>query len=213
MARICDNCQAACGDDDVFCENCGYDFVAGTLPEPADEEFDPPSGGSTSGAVVGVGESESGTATAPSVLDTGPLPAVEAGPRIVLEVSVDRQYFDHVVTDGELAYPDTVPAPRTLELYGRELHVGRTSERRGVHPAIDIEALTADPAVSSRHAIIRVADDNSCTVTDVGSTNGTFLGDFSQDAVLQGVPHEWTTGVPIYLGAWSRLMLVDVGLD
>jgi hypothetical protein len=213
MAKICDNCQASCGDDDVFCENCGYDFVAGTLPDPANGDIDPPSGGSSSGSAPIGGAVAAAATRAPSVLDTGPIPVVDAGPRVVLEVAVDRDYFDRVVTEGELEYPDDVPPPRTVELYGRELHVGRTSDRRGIHPAIDIVALTGDPAVSSRHAIIRVADDHTCTLTDVGSTNGTFIADFSQDAVIQGVPHELPIGVPMYLGAWSRLILVDVGED
>lgn len=211
MAKICDNCQASCGDDDVFCENCGYDFVAGTLPDTAGGDGDPSSGDSSSQSVPTGGAGVATVTRAPSVLDTGPIPAVDAGPRVVLEVGVDRDYFDRVVTEGELEYPKDLPPPRTVELYGRELHVGRTSDRRGIHPAIDIEALTADPAVSSRHAIIRVADDNTCTVTDVGSTNGTFIGESSQDAVIQGVPHDLPVGVPMYLGAWSRLILVEVG--
>ena len=211
MAKICDNCQASCGDEDVFCESCGYDFVAGTLPHPSGGDAHPASGGTTSGSARGGAGSVPATTNAPPDPDTGPIPVVDSGPRVVLEVAVDRDYFDHVVTDGELKYPGDVPPPRLVELYGRELHVGRTSDRRGIHPAVDIDALTADPAVSSRHAIIRVADDNTCTVTDVGSTNGTFIGDFSQDAVLQGVPHDLPAGVPIFLGAWSRLMLMGVG--
>lgn len=198
MARICDNCRADCGDDDAFCESCGYDFVAGTMPASAEGAGANPTG---AGAKV------------PSVLDTGPIPAVDAGPRVMLEITVDRGFFDHVVTDGEVVFPDPTPPARTLELYGRELHVGRTSERRGVHPAIDVEALTGDPAVSTRHAIIRVADDGSLSVTDVGSTNGTFVNGFNDDAVLQGVPNEIDLGAPVFLGAWTCLRMTQVGSD
>ncbi len=28
--RKCDNCDTPCGPDDVFCENCGYDFITGS---------------------------------------------------------------------------------------------------------------------------------------------------------------------------------------
>ena len=45
-----------------------------------------------------------------------------------------------------------------LELFGEELHIGRTSDNRGVHPNIDIEALTLVIRRSPpKHAVLRVA--------------------------------------------------------
>ena len=32
-ATSCPNCQEATGAADIFCENCGYEFLSGTLPD------------------------------------------------------------------------------------------------------------------------------------------------------------------------------------
>ncbi len=230
--RKCDNCDTACGPDDVFCENCGYDFITGSLPSdgpgpspvptgvggaPGEVDPDRPDAaapdalpGTSPDAVTGAdGEAEEVSPPPPSLLDADAGGGGLDVPRLRLAVSVDRAYFDEVVSDGEIDFPDPVPADTELELLGEELHIGRTSESRAIHPDIDVAELTGDQAVSSRHAVFRVEDDGGCTIVDVGSTNGTFIDAVDSEAIAQGLAIEVKPGTAVYLGAWTRLTILD----
>lgn len=242
--RNCDNCSVAYGPDDLFCENCGYDFVTGSLPTEADGVVPGPSivapsaaalaeapsvleqsrsagsgaggdGGSPQAATpAGAGRPAPGTDSETSGADqsasaSGNSTSFPDVPRIMVTVSVDRDFFDEVVNDGEIDFPDPVPADQELSLAGQEFHIGRTSESRAIHPDIDVAALTNDQAVSSRHAVLRVADDGTLTIVDVGSTNGTFLDGVDSEAITDGVPHELKPGIAVYVGAWTRLVVSD----
>lgn len=190
-ARKCENCDTPCGPDDVFCENCGYDFITGSLPSEA------PASGADETPDVNI-------PAAPSVLNPD-----EAVARIRVSISVDRAYFDEVVNDGEIDFPDPIPAATELELFGEEIHIGRTSESRAIHPDIDIADLTGDQAVSSRHALLRGDDEGGYSITDVGSTNGTFLDDIMSEAIEPGQSIGLQTGTAIYVGAWTRITVLD----
>ena len=193
--RTCPNCGSPCGPDDVFCENCGYDFITGSMPSEGDAVADP-------------GEQADATPpVAPSVLDaTGGVPADV--PRVRLSIAVDRAYFDEVVNEGEIDFPDPTPEEAELDLAGRELHIGRTSDSRAIHPDVDVAELTGDQAVSSRHAVLRASGDGEYTITDVGSTNGTFLDAIDSEAISPGDAVEVKPGTPIYVGAWTRITIV-----
>lgn len=203
--RNCDNCSVAYGPDDLFCENCGYDFVTGSLPTEADGAAPgPPTSGITASAlpeVPSVLTEEEETSSDPS---EGSAPELTI-PRVTVTVAVDESFFAEVVNEGEIAFPDPVPADQELNLAGTEFHIGRTSDSRAIHPDIDVADLTNDQAVSSRHAVLRVADDGTLTIVDVGSTNGTFLASVDSEALTHGIPFEVQPGSPIYVGAWTRL--------
>ena len=216
--RTCQNCSVAYGPDDMFCENCGYDFITGSLPpdpapQPPETRPQPPA----AGAAPSVLDSD-GTPAPPSI--PGSPSAEQAGlsreaataaevPRLRLAIAADRSFFDEVVNDGEIDFPDPLPADRELELAGHELHIGRTSESRAIHPDVDVAALTGDQAVSSRHAVLRIANDGTFTIVDVGSTNGTFLDAVDSGAITQGVPVPVKPGVPIFVGAWTRITILE----
>ncbi|MGB5759391.1 MAG: FHA domain-containing protein, partial [Acidimicrobiales bacterium] len=173
--------------------------------------LDGSSGGLSSDGAPAAGEPDGGSdadADVDAAGSAGERPVAEVH-RLRLSVAVDRAYFDEVVSDGEIDFPDPVPGDRELELPGTELHIGRTSESRAIHPDIDVAALTGDQAVSSRHAVLRVANDGSLTIVDVGSTNGTFLDAVDSEAITHGVPTEVKPGVPIYVGAWTRLTVLE----
>ena len=245
----CDNCGTAHGPDDIFCENCGYDFITGSLPGAgegaglAPATAPSPPGGQPTAPASGPGGDPASGATGPG---SGPLApqsgsfqpgsfgpppgsgeaAASGGPGLFagngsgsghapvatrFAIAVDRAYFDAVVSEGELEFPDPVPPPHDLEVPGEEIHLGRTSESRAIHPDLDITVLTGDPAVSSRHAVIRRSPDGSLTVTDIGSTNGTFVGSVSSEPVTVGQPVPLQPGVPVYLGAWTRVVAVPDG--
>ncbi|MEM8923367.1 MAG: FHA domain-containing protein [Actinomycetota bacterium] len=256
----CAHCGAAHGPDDIFCENCGYDFITGSLPGPA-EGFGPGAQGATPAAPASAPAPTAGAAptpaaegapaapspssdpatpaaaaggtpaagqpapgsTPPSLFpDAAPAaPATGSGPvaqpptqptampgsTLVIEIAVDRDYFDSVVSEGELSFPDPPASSQRLELAGPEIHIGRSSQGRAIHPDIDVQALTGDPAVSSRHAVIRVDPSGAVTITDVGSTNGTYVGSFDGDPVTVGVATLMPQSGTVYLGAWTSLKL------
>lgn len=221
----CENCGVGYGADDIFCENCGYDFITGSLPS-GDEAMAPsvaapaPAASPDAGSTPGAGEPAPGAPAPGEVPDTGPSavgidPAQAANaqaanggapaPAVRVNVSVDQTYFEAVVSEGELEFPGQPAAPTEIELTGNEFHVGRTSQSRAIHPDLDIAQLSGDPAVSSRHAVIRVTEDGAVTVTDVGSTNGTFVGAVDSKAITVGEPVAVVDSSPIYVGAWTRL--------
>lgn len=125
---------------------------------------------------------------------------------VVVDVAADPHYFEAVVSEGELVFPTPQPQPSQLQLSAQELHIGRTSESRAIHPDIDVARLTGDPAVSSRHAVIRREADGTLTVTDVGSTNGTYVGSPYNSPLPVGQPTLVPPGTPVFVGAWTRLV-------
>lgn len=178
----CPNCSETYGDADVFCENCGYDFLSGSMPGETPEP-DP--------AVAG---------------PEAALAAAVADAHWKLVVSVDRDYFDRMSAEGQLDFPDPVPPVAEVALTGEKVLVGRRSESRGVFPEVDVSALTGDPAVSTRHAMLERQSDGTYAVTDLDSTNGTFLGD-SDSAMSPGAPVSLTEGESVHLGAWTKLAI------
>ncbi len=192
--QVCGNCGAVHGPDDIFCESCGYDFITGSLPSPEEATR------------LGIAATADGAPESGAVPVGGGGPALPV-PRLHFEVGVDRPYFDAVVSEGELEFPDPVPAPKEIEVVGAEIHIGRTSQSRAIHPDLDIADLTGDPAVSSRHAVVRVGADGAMTVTDVGSTNGTIVGTPTETAIAEGQPRPVTDGSAFYVGAWTRIII------
>ncbi|MGF1597503.1 MAG: FHA domain-containing protein [Acidimicrobiales bacterium] len=206
--QACDNCGVAHGPDDIFCENCGYDFITGSMPSADELAIAAPAVAPTAGPTVGeapVAENPGGNPSVGTAPASGRIPG-----RLAFDITVDRAYFEQVVSAGELEYPDPEPAPHHLEVVGDELHIGRTSRSRAIHPDLDISDLTGDPAVSSRHAVVRVGPDGTLTVTDVGSTNGTVVGDPASEPITVGESVLVAEGTAFYVGAWTRLTMTRI---
>lgn len=188
----CSNCGEIGHADDAFCEVCGYDFASGTLPvvvEPAPVAESPP---------------EAAAKTAPD------------GPRTPLTVTIviDDAFFAATTADVELELPDPMPDPTEVVLAASRNLVGRHSESRGILPEIDVEALTSDPGVSSRHLMFERTGSDIWTFTDLGSTNGTYLSsEASADPITAGAALPVNDGLQIWLGAWTRLNLSLPGPD
>ena len=124
-----------------------------------------------------------------------------------VRVSVDHEFFAASVGDVDLTVPDPIPEQKIVPLAGIRILIGRTSTSRGIFPEIDVRALTDDPAVSSRHAILERDVSGNWTLTDLGSTNGTFLTADADAAIAAGEALPITAGTSLYLGAWTRLDL------
>ncbi len=177
MALTCSNCGEPHGDADVFCESCGFDFITGTLPEP-----EPP--------VTSLGL-------------TPATPTVAGAATEVVTIAVDRAFYARMDTDGVLEFPNPEPDQLTVEITGDQVLIGRERPSRNIFPDIDV---AADPAVSSRHALLARRPDGSWQITDLGSTNGTYIAD-STVAITPHVPVPVAPGTPIFVGAWTRLDL------
>ncbi len=188
---ICSNCGEDFGPGDMFCEACGFEPVSGSVPDGLDQPVQPNPGGN--------GESAS-----PDSPDLG-----QTVPTIALLIGVDTDYFATAVTEGEIELPDPVAAEVTIDIPGHEIHIGRTSETRAIHPDLDVAEVTGDPAVSSRHAVLALAESGGYTITDVGSTNGTFVGSIESEPLYAGVVTPVEAGTPIFVGAWTRITIVN----
>lgn len=132
----------------------------------------------------------------------------ETEPDTRVRITADPDYHARMDADGVLAFPDPPPQPRELPITGSEVLIGRARPSRGLFPDID---LSDDPAVSSRHAVLHRRDDGSWTITDLGSTNGTYLG-VSTVALEPGVAVSIGPDTDVHLGAWTRLDLVHTPL-
>jgi pSer/pThr/pTyr-binding forkhead associated (FHA) protein len=86
-----------------------------------------------------------------------------------------------------------VPSPRPVggEAYLVQISAPRTNadgrHRLGPKPVVigrddDCSILDPDPSVSRRHAIVLLQSDGQFLITDLGSTNGTFVNDARVDS-------------------------------
>lgn len=179
-AAACPNCGESYAAGDVFCENCGYDFLTGTLPD------------------------ENAVASAAAEVRQAEVPLTLA------VISIDLSFFARMGFAG-VDPPANLPDPVRIELPPTDILVGRHSESRGTFPEIDLANTflddATDPAVSSSHCRLHRGA-HGWTVTDLDSTNGTFLAD-SAEALKPGTPVSLTPGTPIFVGAWTRIDLED----
>ena len=160
-AGDCSNCGAARLGGERFCEICGLDFETGAMPQAPQPSV----------AAAAAPASGSGPIGSPA-----PPP-----PKIgwVAVLSCDAGWWlDNSgaggVADG-VPYPDPEPAVRRIELRSNDSVIGRTSGSS----VADVDCGSADTGVSRKHAKISLHPDGTWTVTDLGSTNGTFIGDAS----------------------------------
>jgi hypothetical protein len=121
-----------------------------------------------------------------------PLPVVQLGWEIVISV------------DPSLRTPESPEAPvdwapQQIALSKDSSLIGRRSAARAIEPEV---ALDHDPAVSHRHALLLLQADQTLTLRDIGSSNGTSLN---------GVELQPMTDTPlkdndrITLGHWSSI--------
>jgi FHA domain-containing protein/double zinc ribbon protein len=180
--KTCPNCQAGNAADALFCEDCGYDFATGQLPPPP-EHIDPISGRVTPS-----------TAAAPPGL---------GGVAWVAEVWVDPDWFTHQQAAGSCP---TSGVPTVFPLRGAVQLIGRRSRSRSIKPEIDC---SGDGAISHRHAELSMTGER-WSVKDLGSTNGTYVGepgDYPDQQLPPQQRRELADDERIYLGAWTRIVV------
>ncbi len=188
-AEPCPNCGAQNLPDALFCENCGYDFATGQLPPPVSANIDP-----TSGLLVPPGGAANPASSTPDLTDID----------WVAEIWVDPDWFNSQQAEGTCP---TSGLPTVVPLAASTATIGRRSKSRGLDPEIDV---STDGAISHRHAELTRSGDR-WSVTDLGSTNGTFIGKpdgtYPTDPLPPNEPHELDDDERVYLGAWTRVVV------
>lgn len=118
-------------------------------------------------------------------------------------VTADRGQFDRLATAG-VSFPEDY-GERRFPLREGENRIGRSRGHPGEPaPEIDLGVPPLDPGMSRLHAVLERHVDGGCVLRDLGSTNGTTLGD--DPAPIP--PH---TDVPvadgdrIRVGAWTTI--------
>lgn len=203
--KACPNCGAEARADDLFCEDCGYDFTTGALPAPSTN----PVGISTpvpdASTPVTVSPGPGGSPS--SSPDGGQVPAgPDSGIPLtwVAEIWVDPDWY--ATQESDEACPSAgMPAVRPL--WDTSVLVGRRSNSRNINPQIEVGA---DNGVSRRHAQL-TTDGQRWWAEDLQSSNGTYIG--AAGAPIPTVPipagqrTEFVPGDRIYLGAWTRIVV------
>jgi hypothetical protein len=219
MSVTCPRGHQSVSDD--YCDDCGARIGA-----PSANTLIPPSSRgpaasssttSTSASASTAGESCPQCATRRSGDDrycevcgydlvNGPDPVSPRADSWRAEITADRAYFDRLGAPVE--FPEEA-TPRSIELAGDEVTIGRRSRSQGIEPHIDLSASPEDPGVSHRHAAIRRDADGGWVLVDLGSTNGTAVNG-SVDLIEAGTPVPINDGDRIHVGAWTTILIARV---
>jgi hypothetical protein len=118
-------------------------------------------------------------------------------------VSADREQFERMGAEG-LEFPDG-RRERLIALDADEVRIGRP--RQGDAPLeIELSGATRDPGASHLHAVLERQRDGSYVLRDLGSMNGTMVGD-DPNPIGTGVRVALDDGDVIRLGAWTAITI------
>lgn len=99
---------------------------------------------------------------------------------------------------------DTPRPTLAMRLDDDEYVLGRHSSPGSPSADIDISAVTEDGAISRRHAVIRrVAGRDEWSISDLGSSNGTFVN----GSAIGTQPVLLKQGDVVFVGAWTAIVL------
>jgi hypothetical protein len=192
---VCPKCRTSQLDANAqFCENCGHKLdepIAGISPK---SEVTIPAI-----SVELAAESHSPVATESGPSD--PRSGEPAGAAWRVECRVFKD------TAEESTPHATYESSTEIILKAGVTQIGRTSQKRNLHPEI---ACDWDDAVSHRHAKIELAPDGNAFLVDLGSTNGTML---NGALVSANTPIKLKDGDRISLGGKTALIIHRPGVQ
>jgi hypothetical protein len=114
----------------------------------------------------------------------------------------DPAYFALNAADGVTFPADT--GERIVTLSPPQVRIGRKSASKGTSPELDLA--DSDPGVSHNHALLTLNIDGVWLVTDLGSTNGTYLNDEDQP-LSAGQSRALKDGDQVHVGVWTTLTM------
>ena len=196
--QTCPDCTAPhepnSGD---FCEICGYNFISGAHGEVPPVSITPAPVAGTTNQSTTKGAGISALAFDPQPSSSAPVGAGKAT-LVTLELIAT---IDPSLREAGSPEPPINQAPIAFRL-DKETHlIGRSNERRGIHPEV---ALDFDDAVSHRHALLIRQPDGTFIVRDINSTNGTKLNGVELAAMVDTPIKE---GDEFTLGHWTRIIV------
>jgi pSer/pThr/pTyr-binding forkhead associated (FHA) protein len=117
-------------------------------------------------------------------------------------IAADRKYFeDNGITGVE--FPADAPS-QLVDLPAPQVRIGRRSTSKGTSPEIDLA--DSDPGVSHSHALLTLTVDGAWLVSDLGSTNGTYVND-EQQPLTAGQTRSLKDSDQVHVGAWTTITL------
>ena len=209
MTYACPKGHASTTDD--FCDTCGAKiggtatFQPGVVPAapPAFPQGEPcPNCGMPRAGAGRFCEDcgfDHSTGKVPAMVQPTAAPATA---QWTATVFADREYFAANAIEG-VDFPEQ-PAARTVTLPAPQVRIGRRSTSKGTDPEIDLA--DADPGVSHSHALLTLSVDGVWLVSDLGSTNGTYLND-EPKPLTAGQTRAVGDGDRVHVGAWTTVQL------
>ena len=133
-------------------------------------------------------------------------PPPETAPPVATQwtatIAADRKYFEDNAIEG-VEFPADAPS-REVSLPAPQVRIGRKSTSKGTDPEIDLS--DSDPGTSHSHALLTLSVDGVWLVSDLGSTNGTYLND-EQQPLGAGQTRSLKDGDQVHVGAWTTITL------
>jgi hypothetical protein len=173
----CPHCGTPNPPDNLFCEQCGYDFTTGQAPPQPQ--------------------------AAPAPVE--PAAVLDSTVKWVVVVEVDRGWF--ALKGSLADQPCPPASSSTVALTQHTALIGRSSQSRDIHPEIALDGDTGVSRRHAQLvrngddlALLDLSSTNGTYVVPAGSapTDDT-------DAVEPGLSTPLHDGDRVYLGAWSRL--------
>ncbi|MET3423624.1 pSer/pThr/pTyr-binding forkhead associated (FHA) protein [Actinoplanes tereljensis] len=135
-------------------------------------------------------------------LTAPPAVATPATGQWTATIAADRAYFEENAIEG-VEFPAEAQE-RTVTLPAPQVRIGRRSTSKGTNPEIDLA--DTDPGVSHSHALLTLSVDGVWLVSDLGSTNGTYLNG-EQQPLGAGHTRQLKGGDQVHVGAWTTITL------
>jgi hypothetical protein len=131
---------------------------------------------------------------------------------VIAVVTADQSYYQAQVERGDIVESEfpfpKFPGERRIALDVGQVRIGRASASRGLAVEIDLTGPPLDPAISHLHAQLLRQPDDTWTLVDLNSANGTRLND-AEEPIPAETEVPVSVGDRIHLGVWTTITLVE----
>ena len=202
-------------ETDDFCDMCGAKITGGTLTIPVPATASMPVSTPAGPPCPNCGAPRAGagrfcedcgydhsTGKVPVLTPAEAPPAPAATGAWTATILADRKYFEDNAVEG-VDFPAQA-GDRSVTLQPPQVRIGRRSSSHGTRPEIDLA--DSDPGVSHNHALLTLSVDGVWLVSDLGSTNGTYVND-EEIPIVAGVSRALKDGDEVHVGAWTTITL------